>query len=119
MPAPPPEAAIGTARGELGSYTWDGVIGDAPWIVPRKGMRATPGASILVAFGALGDATTWGVAWAPIRDGAATSPSATASGKGSVRLVVPNRTGTWSLRVTARFGEGREATWFWKVVVGP
>ena len=106
-------------RGELGSYAWDGVSGDAPWILPRSGPHVAPGSPVAVAIPGQGTAVSWDAAWAPVRAGTAGAPTQTASGAGAVSLVAPRRAGIWSLRLTARFAPGREATWFWRVTVGP
>ncbi len=121
VPAVPPPATIGDVAGSLGSYTWDGVMADGPWIVPKSGSLTTPGTTLTVAFGGGADATpvSWDASWAPVRNGTAGTPRGAGSGQGTVSIVTPGSAGTWSLRVTAQFGEGREATWFWRVTVAP
>jgi hypothetical protein len=118
-PSPPPDAIIARIRGELGSYAWDGVFGDSPGILPRSGPRVAAGSVVAATMEGDNTAASWDAAWAPVRAGTAGAPTATASGAGSVSLVAPRRAGTWSLRLTARFGPGREATWFWRVTVVP
>jgi len=118
-PGLPPTASIGHVGGSLGSYTWDGVLADGPWIVPRSGVRATAGAALAVACGGGAAVTSWDASWAAVRNVTAGTPHAAGSGQGPVTIAAPAKAGTWSLRVTARFGEGREATWFWRVTVAP
>jgi hypothetical protein len=116
-PAVPPAASIGEVRGELGSYTWDGIIADAPWIVAPTGLHVAARATLAVVF-ASSAAASWDAAWAPVSGDAAGAPTPAGSGAGSVTLAAPAQAGTWSLRLTARFSDGREATWFWRVAVG-
>jgi hypothetical protein len=106
-PGAPPAATIGDTPGSVGSYTGDGVLAGGPWTVPRSGVRARPGASLLVEFGSGETAVAWDASWAPVQGGAAGTPRAAGTGRSAVAVAAPRKSGTWSLRVNARFGEGQ------------
>ena len=120
----PPEALLvggagGPARGALGTFSWDGLVSDSPWIVPRSGVPVAPGDGLRVRFDPGPGQASWTARWARIRDGEATRPRAGGSGDGG-RVVVeaPADAGEWSLQVEARFAGGDRATWYWRVSVG-
>jgi hypothetical protein len=107
--------------GELGTFTWDGLTSDAPWLVPSTGGTTVPGSTLEVAFGPSLDATGWVAAWAPI-DGDVAADATRAGGRGTigpVRVTAPARPGSWSLQVMASFGDGRNAAWYWRIEVAP
>ena len=121
IPSEPPVAALrgldgADATGQLGSYTWGSGGSDAPWIVGEVLGTAAGGALLDVS---LGDATPagWTAAWADVSGGMAGSPSGGTSGSSHVRVTAPARAGDWSLRVTATFGPGYNATYFWHLTI--
>ena len=124
-PAAPPPATLeglpggGAVPGELGSYTWDGFASDGPWIVgPARHATAT-GVPVRVSFAA-GSRRPRGPPRGPrCRDGKPGTPIAAGSGSDAISVVVPTRPGDWSLQVSASFGEGRHATWFWLLATAP
>jgi hypothetical protein len=105
--------------GDEGSFSWDGLVSDAPWIVGRASGSATAGVPLEIAFEPDGvRQATWATQWAPVADGAAGDPVPGASGGGEpIRLLPPAEAGPWSLALTATFGPGRTATWFWQIEV--
>jgi len=120
----PPDAFLANprgspVRGDLGTYTWGGLVSDAPWIVQRSAapMPASTRPTVTFAGGAV--PVSWIARWARVRGGEPGRPRAAGRGDGSAPLVVdaPPGPGSWSLRVEARFGEGARATWYWRVRV--
>ncbi len=121
IPATPPVAVLGgldgpAASGQLGSYTWGSGGSDAPWIVGEALGTATSGASLDVSLAGATPAS-WTAAWAEVSGGIAGSPSAGASGSGQVAVTAPAKAGDWTLRVTATFGPGHNATYFWHLAI--
>jgi hypothetical protein len=122
VPARPPEARLdglvgaGLADGSLGSYTWLGSGSDAPWIVGKAAGATGRGGALSVAF-ATAAPVSWTSAWAPVVDGVAGAPTGESSGTGAVAINAPTKAGDWSLRVTATFAPGANATYFWRVRV--
>ena len=87
-PRPAPPAATldgvdgGPVAGDLGSFSWDGLVSDSPWIVERVGHRADPGTRLRVAFDGLARPGAWTARWAPIRRRQAGTPRAGGIGPG-------------------------------------
>lgn len=120
LPAGPPAATlegagVASAAGMLGSYTWLGTGSDAPWVVGRSTTPVVGGAPLVVAVDPAPAA--WTAAWARVADGSAGTPTGATSGTGQVALSAPRAPGDWSLRVTATFGPGANATYFWHLAV--
>ena len=123
----PPSAALTGAGidapvlGELGSFTWDGLTSDAPWIVPPTGIQSGPGARVQVSVTPPLASRRWAARWAAIgADGTATSitrdgGSGTA---GPIAVTVPAGPGPWSLQVIAAFADGNNGAWYWRLEVG-
>jgi hypothetical protein len=119
----PPDALLvgapgGAASGALGTFSWDGLVSDSPWIVPKTRVAVGPGDGLRIRFDPGPGQSSWTARWARIRDGEATRPSA--SGSGDDRRVVveaPSDAGDWSLQLEARFAGGDRATWYWRVSV--
>jgi hypothetical protein len=106
-------------NGDLGTYTWDGFASEAPWVVAGPPLAAAPGSALWVSFGATAP-LDWRAAWARVVGGVAGTPVGAAYGAGGAAAIrAPGTAGAWSLRVTASFGAGRNATWYWRVAVGP
>lgn len=121
LPVLPPEATLdglagSAAAGALGSYTWAGSGSDGPWVVGAVSGATVAGARLAVAFGDLQPAS-WTAAWAKVAGAVAGSPTGDASGRGPVQVNTPGSAGDWSLRVTATFGPGANATYFWHLSV--
>ncbi len=121
IPAKPPVAVLrgldgAAATGQLGSYTWGSAGSDAPWITGRVLGTAAPGALLDASLGGATPAS-WTSAWAEVSSGIAGSPSDGASGSGRVGVTAPTKAGDWSLRVTATFGPGHNATYFWRLTI--
>ena len=122
-PAPPDAVLLGTgsgpAMGALGTFSWDGLVSDSPWIVPRRGVDAAPGTPLRVRFASGPAQVDWTARWARIRGGEARTPRAAGSGDGGrIRVDAPVEAGDWSLQLEARFPGGGRAAWYWRVVVG-
>jgi hypothetical protein len=119
---PPTALLVGTdggpVAGDLGTFSWDGLVSDSPWIVQRSGDAAATGARLRVRFDDSMDQTKWTARWAPIRRGEAATPQAAGSGdEGRIVIEAPAEAGPWSLQLEARFGDGRRAVWYWRVAV--
>lgn len=121
VPAQPPRAQLaglssGPVDGDLGSYTWRDAGSDAPWIVGPHASTATAGATLRISFVGT-SAATWTASWAPVTGNVAGNPTSAAQGSGDVTVRVPATAGDWSLQVTASFGAGTNASYYWRVVV--
>ena len=119
---PPRALLVGTAAGpvagDLGTFSWDGLVSDSPWIVQRSGDAVASGARLRVRFGGSAGQTAWTARWAPIRRREAGTPKAAGSGEdGRIVVEAPGEAGPWSLQLEARFGDGRRAVWYWRVAV--
>ena len=122
--APPQATLAGLTTGELpgdpGTFSWDGLVSDAPWIVGPAGGSAPTAGRLGVSFSPADPQTAWQARWAPL-DG--TEPGATVDGGAgmgnAIELRAPEDTGAWSLQLVAWFGDGRSATWYWRVEVAP
>lgn len=120
--APEPPAAIlvggvdGPEAGDLGTFSWDGLVSDSPWIVQRTGSPVTPGTRLRVRFDPRLRPRAWIARWAPIRHGEAGNPLDAGSGDGGrVVIEAPMDTGPWSLQLEAKFTDGRRAVWYWRL----
>ena len=122
LPATPPEAWLAGSwdapvAGALGTFTWDGLASDAPWIVadPISDVSSGP---VTVAFDPAIGQTTWFIQWAPVVDGVAGDAVFGDAGAAGVIVISPPATpGDWSLQVTATYSTGHDATWFWRLEV--
>ena len=124
VPGPPSlslrGSATGAIRGELGSFLWDGLGSDAPWIVPATASHVASGGYLEVVVAPPRESDHWTARWAPVAGGAPGDPSATAEGgAGGIRLTAPSRPGTWGLALEVSFGDGRRGTWYWRLDVDP
>ena len=107
------------STGALGTFSWDGLVSDSPWIVPRTAVPAGPGDALRIRFDPGPGQSSWTARWARIRDGEATKPRAAGSGDdGRVVVEAPSDAGDWSLQLEARFAGGGRAIWYWRVSVG-
>lgn len=121
----PPRATLaglttGDLPGDPGTFSWDGFVSDAPWIVgPAEGTAPAAG-RLSVSFSPAGPQTAWQARWAPL-DG--TEPGTPVDGGagtgGAIELRAPEDATAWSLQLVAWFGDGRNATWYWRVEVAP
>ena len=119
---PPVALLVGTdagpVAGDLGTFTWDGLVSDSPWIVQRSGDAVPSGARLRVRFGDSLDQARWIARWAPVRHGEAGTPQSAGSGDdGRIVVEAPGEAGPWSLQLEARFGDERRAVWYWRVAV--
>jgi len=108
------------ARGELGSYVWDGAGSDSPWLVPPEaaGVRVRGPYAVTVVPPLVVE--RWEAAWARVgRDGAGDPEGAVTGDGGPVAVPGPGAAGTWSLMVDIRFAGGNHAAWYWRVEVAP
>jgi hypothetical protein len=107
------------AEGSLGSFSWDGLTSDGPWVVPSQGVDLPPGASLTVALEPAQVPASWTARWAPLASGQPGDVASADDGTGPMSFVAPGGAGPWGLQLEARFGEGRSAAWYWRVEVGP
>jgi hypothetical protein len=120
----PPAAMLDGLRGEppdgdLGTFSWDGLVSDAPWITGGSGGTTTPGTGLAVTFDPETEPPAdWRARWAKVTQSGPGTPMDGGTGAGAaIELVAPDRAGSWSLQLTASFGAGRSATWYWQVDV--
>ena len=120
----PPRAVLvggadGLETGDLGTFSWDGLVSDSPWIVQRTGSAVTPGSRLRVRFDPRLTPRAWIARWAPIRHGEAGLPRDAGSGDGGrVAVDAPMQAGPWSLQLDATFAHGMRAVWYWRLGVG-
>jgi hypothetical protein len=124
VPGPPvallDDGAAGSVQGELGTFLWDGLGSDSPWIVPRAVTPVEPGAPLAVTLDPGLAFLGWTARWAPVAAGSAGDPAAAATGPGApIEMAAPMPPGAWGLQVEITFAEGRRAAWYWSVSVGP
>lgn len=119
----PPQASASTANGaavpgDLGTFSWNGLVSDSPWVVGSAALAAEPGGAVEVAL-AEGFTGAWEATWAPVVAGVAGGPVPPAvTGTGDpIRVPVPGA-GSWSLRVELVSGADGTANWYWQVAVG-
>jgi hypothetical protein len=122
-PAEPPIALLdglvgAPVAGDLGTFMWDGLVSDAPWVIGTAAGRARPGGALSVAFQPAGPVTGWTARWARVVGGDVGAPSSAGSGSSAaIDVTAPGTVGRWSLQVSVRFGPDRNATWYWQVGV--
>ncbi len=125
LPARPPEARLGDLSGDAlpgdeGSFSWDGLTSDAPWIVGRSAGTARAGTKLTIRFAPGVSQASWRARWAPVvGDGTGTPVDGGSGLDGAIELALPATPGAWSVQLTASFGAGRSATWYWRVEVAP
>ena len=124
QPGPPVAALVPAgglpARGELGSYVWDGAGSDAPWLVPPEaaGVRVRGPYAVTVVPPLVIE--RWEAAWARVGDNGAGDPEGAVTGEGGpITVPGPAATGTWTLMLDIRFNGGNHAAWYWRVEVAP
>jgi hypothetical protein len=124
MPGPPSAAltpvGADAIAGELGSFTWQGIGSDAPWLVPLAAEAVQDAGPYTVTFVPPLLAEAWTARWAPVVDGAAGDVAGSEQGgDGPLVLDGPVGPGTWSLQVAARFAGGDRGTYYWRLEVAP
>ena len=127
VPAGPPVATLSGlggagAAGALGTFSWDGLVSDAPWIVGERAGQTRAGTVLAIGFPPVAGEVTWQARWAPITGGQPGIPVDAGSGsgvpiEGPIEVIAPPTPGAWGLQLVARFGSGRSATWYWRVEV--
>ena len=123
--AQPPEAILsglieGDVAGDLGTFSWDGFVSDAPWLTGPAGGSTTSVRDLAVSFRPAPGDVTWHVEWVRLTGGRpGNTVMSTAPASGPIRFDAPAATGDWSVGLFARFGVGRDAAWFWHVEVAP
>jgi hypothetical protein len=112
--------AGGPIEGDLGTSAWDGLASDSPWILGDAAGSARTGAPFRVEFRPTIHPSEWQASWAHVvGDGLGEIDGVSAMAGAPVELTAPPTGGSWSLRVLARFGTGRDAAWYWQVEVVP
>jgi len=120
----PPTATLtrtGTepVAGSPGSSCWDGACSDAPWLPGSDAGAVVVGDPLAVDLEPALEPTAWTASWAPLAGGTPGEPIVIATGARGPIEVRPSEPGEWSLQVFARFGDGRDATWYWRLDVAP
>ncbi len=123
-PAGEPPAALlagadgGPAAGDLGTFSWDGLVSDAPWIVGSAAGRTSVDATLTVTFDPGQPVVSWRARWAAVADGGAGTPIAGGTGEGpAITLAAPANAGVWGLQLGVTFSPERSATWYWQIRV--
>jgi len=116
-PEAPPEARLTsggvTVAGAVGTFTWDGIVSDSPWL-PGSDVRAGPGETLRID---LAGATPlrWSALIAPGGSGGVGMSDA-GSGAAGPTLKSPTIRGTWELAVKVVFASG-EVRYHWRLTV--
>lgn len=105
--------------GDLGSFTWDGLVSDSGWIIGHAAIRTTADTPIVGSTDRRPPIATWRARVAPIRDGAAGTPMLLSRGAGSRISFGAPGTGRWSLELQVDYGLAGQAAWYWQLDVGP
>ena len=106
--------------GELGSFSWDGLTSDAPWLVPPAGIAAGPGAPLVMTLAPSFEQEAWSARWARIGADGADTEGTLDGGTGTtgqIAMTAPVAPGPWSLQVIASFADGGNAAWYWRITV--
>ena len=124
VPGPPVASIVAAAArpapGQLGTFTWDGLGSEAPWIVPERPVPVAAAVPLAVTLDPGLVPVRWTARWAPVVAGAVGDPVTVRAGTGAaVEVAAPVRAGTWGLQVEITFAEGRRAAWYWSVLVEP
>ena len=121
----PPVASLeggtaGIVPGELGTFLWDGLGSDAPWIVPPGIVPAAAGAPLAVTLDPALAPRRWTARWARVLAGSAGDSATVITGDdAAIEVATPAARGSWGLQVEITFAEGRRAAWYWSLSVGP
>ena len=118
----PPSATLAAeggdpAIGQLGSYTWLDGGSDSPWL-PGTSLTVGAGEPLTVSVGGGVAVADWSArrVTAGTTDGSGAIALGQAAGP-PVAFAAPG-TGTWSIQVTVRFGNGLgSATYYWRLTV--
>lgn len=124
IPGPPAATLTPIGRdsipGELGSFSWQGMGSDAPWLVPPAGKAVSDAGPYSVTFAPPVLVESWTARWAPVMDGTAGAVAGFEQGDaGPVVLEGPDQPGTWSLQVDTRFTGGDRCAYYWRLEVAP
>jgi hypothetical protein len=110
----------GGAAGDLGTFAWDGMSSDAPWLPGEDSGSVRRGDPFALAFVPPREPGSWQARWARLVGGQPQVPIDGGAGAGDrIGIAAPDEAGSWSLQLFARFGEGRDAAWYWRVEVVP
>jgi hypothetical protein len=120
-PAGPPAASMAFAAGAvipgtLGGWTWDDRGDAAPWLPGAGPVPVQTGGSINVLVENELPIVTWRARWAPLLATGVGAPVDGIDGSGQIRFGAPP-SGSWSVQVEVTFGQGRNATYYWRVQV--
>lgn len=125
IPDSPPEVALAADGGEpiagdLGTFSWDGLVSDAPWIVGRAGVAVAADGTLEATVAGDLQVRDWTVRWAQVAGGQAepVGDGAT-SGLGLPIAFRPPGPGAWSVAVEVWYADVGRAAWYWRVNVGP
>lgn len=118
-PPPPADLVAGGGRhpGEVGSYTWAGGSGSAPWLPAAALDPAQVGVATRAAIEVAVDVTVaeWIARAAAEDDPTGSSITPLGSGAGEPSFALPSG-GPWVVAVQTVFAGGRgDATWYWLV----
>jgi hypothetical protein len=123
VPGPPAArllvAGAEPVDGSMGTFTWGEGGSTSPEFLPAAGPVLAPGTRMSVAFEPGLVPQAWTVRWLPVADGEPGREEVSLEqGVGMPEATVMAAPGPWCLAVTARFGPGREATWYWRITPG-
>jgi hypothetical protein len=125
IPDAPPEVTLAPAgsadaeavTGDLGTFSWNGLVSDAPWVVGRASVNASAGDVLEARLAAQPPVTSWTARWARVVNGVAGDVEGAAEGVDLPILVTAPAAGSWTLQVELRMGTSGSATWYWRVEV--
>ncbi|MEI7745218.1 MAG: hypothetical protein WCK58_15900, partial [Chloroflexota bacterium] len=121
----PPTAALAAAggipvRGELGTFTWEGMGSDSPFLVVSRDRALTGSGPFTVTIAPPLAIADWSAAWVRVSGGTTIGRLVKLHGSGTeIAVAPPPVAGDWSLGVDIRFATGDTTAFYWRVEVRP
>jgi hypothetical protein len=106
--------------GDLGTFSWNGLVSDSPWILGRAAVAVQSSGSLQADVAGRFAVRDWIAQWARVVNGD-TQPGEDAAAAGFRLPIVlnPPSPGAWSLRLEVGYEDVGRANWYWRVDVAP
>ncbi len=114
----PPSARLAAEGGDAvtgqpGSYVWDQTGSDSPWL-PGSPIAVGAGEPLIVVLEPAIDVSAWRARYVPAPSSGPAGAVTLGEGVGPPRFSAPGP-GSWTLALEVRFGEGRTASYAWRL----